>query len=913
VIDYCLCSRGILSCVSDFFVHTPCVFTDHCMVQVTLDCNVNCQYCQINMSACINCEVKKVKWKEDKKEEFVANLQSRETNKHIQEVMSLLDNENINETTINTCLEKLGGVLLTAGKSHNITVGRKAYSNTRLGSWYDSDCMEKRELFKCAERRFRVTGCEDDRMKMCDARNKYRRLCKLKRRNKNIDKAMDLVALSQHNNKLFWKSIRKKKNDPNGTCDFNHYFKNLNSIQPFMSADADELVSNWEKSGAVRKNTQLDEQISMIEINIAIKKLKHNKEPGLDNILNDFLKNSNIDFISAVRKLFNAILNSGLFPNTWAIGEIVPIYKRGDKNNPGNYRGITLLSCLGKLFTSILNNRLCDWAEENGIFCESQFGFRKRRSTVDCMFILHGIIEILMNRSKPLFCAFVDLQKAFDSTNRRVLWYKLNMNGVSGKLINIIRNMYSKIKLCVRDYSKNLTGGTHETPEYFTSYAGVFQGESLSPFLFSMFLNDLRSALEIGDESGVKLDTLLLTVLLFADDMVLFSESRNGLQMALDNLSNYCSQWGLTVNIDKTKCVVFRKGGKLNRLDKWNYDYKQLETASHFKYLGFDFGSSGKFAIGIQALVDQSNKALFGLKRIIHQYPEMTAGMQIKLFHALILPILSYGCEVWGFCAADQIEKMYLRFLKSVLGVRKNVPTAFVFSELNLFPLLHKRLILIFKYWLKIVQLPNNNIVKVVYNMLLREVESNNDITNWVSLLKKTLEENGLGFIWIQQDAPDRNWLLQIYKQRLDDVFLQKRNGDIAQLSEHRLYKNLCTSSDGGGYINFIRERFLRVALSKLRLGSHNLMIERGRWERPMVEYSSRTCEVCGVVEDEYHVFIECPRFNNLRNTFLPISLIINPSMKKFVHFLNTAREKQLRMLALFCHKMFIQYDNEVT
>ena len=99
--------------------------------------------------------------------------------------------------------------------------------------------------------------------------------------------------------------------------------------------------------------------------------------------------------------------------------------------------------------------------------------------------------------------------------------------------------------------------------------------------------------------------------------MALLSESRTGLQNDLDSLSRYCDKWGLEVNIAKTKCVAFRKGGKIGKNDVWVYKNNILETVNQFKYLGFLFGSSGKFAKSIQNLTDQGNRALFSLKQIL--------------------------------------------------------------------------------------------------------------------------------------------------------------------------------------------------------------------------------------------------------------------------------------------------------
>ena len=124
--------------------------------------------------------------------------------------------------------------------------------------------------------------------------------------------------------------------------------------------------------------------------------------------------------------LFNLILNTGIIPEIWSQGKIMPIYKNnGDSTNPDNYRPISILSCLGKLFTALLSERLSTFIEENAILKENQAGFRKHYSTTDHIFALYSLIEILKHEKKKLFCSFIDLSKAFDSVWRIGLWRKL--------------------------------------------------------------------------------------------------------------------------------------------------------------------------------------------------------------------------------------------------------------------------------------------------------------------------------------------------------------------------------------------------------------------------------------------------------------------------------------------------------
>ena len=190
-------------------------------------------------------------------------------------------------------------------------------------------------------------------------------------------------------------------------------------------------------------------------------------------------------FLPLYVKLFNAILDTGLIPSAWIEGMIVPIYKnKGDETNAENYRPITLISCFGKLFTAVLNNRLNSYLEDNGLLNEDQAGFRHGYSTTDHIFTLHCLIELLKYQKKKLFCTFIDFSKAFDLVWRIGLWKKLLDTKINGKFFNVIHNLYHNIKSCILL--------NNEKSSFFSSNCGVRQGENLSPVLFALFLNDLE-------------------------------------------------------------------------------------------------------------------------------------------------------------------------------------------------------------------------------------------------------------------------------------------------------------------------------------------------------------------------------------------------------------------------------------
>ena len=234
--------------------------------------------------------------------------------------------------------------------------------------------------------------------------------------------------MSKHSPKEYWKylnSINKSKNKEKPSINtLFHFFKDLNHDTDTGDFDLNEHISA--EINLQDDDPCLNAPITQKEISKCIKKLKNSKTPGIDEILNEHIKYTLQQMLPIYTNLFNIILQTGIIPEQWVQGMIKPIYKnKGDPLNPENYRPITLLSCLGKLFTSIINERLNLFLNENNILLENQAGFRKNYSTNDHIFVLYSLIEILKQRKKKLYCAFIDFSKAFDSVWRIGLWKKM--------------------------------------------------------------------------------------------------------------------------------------------------------------------------------------------------------------------------------------------------------------------------------------------------------------------------------------------------------------------------------------------------------------------------------------------------------------------------------------------------------
>ena len=177
------------------------------------------------------------------------------------------------------------------------------------------------------------------------------------------------------------------------------------------------------------------------------------------------------------------------------------------------------------LYTSILNNRIYSWAEEHDKLSDAQFGFRKERSTVNAIFVLQNLIQHVLNEKRRLYCAFVDLRKAFDLVYRNGLWLKLYKAGISGKMLRIIKSIYEQVKSCVKHCSNY--------SESFDICVGLRQGEVMSPVHFALFIKDLELYIQSNNSSGLSFHDISLILLLFTDDMVIFGHTQMDLQNSL--------------------------------------------------------------------------------------------------------------------------------------------------------------------------------------------------------------------------------------------------------------------------------------------------------------------------------------------------------------------------------------------
>ena len=280
-------------------------------------------------------------------------------------------------------------------------------------------------------------------------------------------------------------------------------------------------------------NQLLNRDFTFAEVKYAVMKGKNRKATGIDNIPYDVLKHDNI--IDVLLHLFQMCFNSGKIPSVWRKSVILPIPKcrTNDSRMPLNYRGISLLSVVSKLYSSVLNQRLTTFLDNNSILVDEQNGFLKDRSCQDHVFVLTSIIRNRLNNDLPTFVTFIDLQKAFYFVDRNVLLYKLLLNDIDGKMYNLISALYSNASACVK-VNDNYT-------DWFETVSGVRQGDNLSPTLFDIFINDLAKGIK-DLNSGIQIGDDNVSVLLYADDIAVIAEDEENMQQMLDFITEWCKK-----------------------------------------------------------------------------------------------------------------------------------------------------------------------------------------------------------------------------------------------------------------------------------------------------------------------------------------------------------------------------------
>ena len=414
----------------------------------------------------------------------------------------------------------------------------------------------------------------------------------------------------------------------------------FNTPWSFDGTHIDEIAPNFETT--IEEITKLCNDIET------------HKSSAIELLSSKVLKDAFCILTHQFTHLINLVSQKGIFPETWKSAKVIPLFKGGDKSKVSNYRPISLLPLPSKIIEKVIHSRLTEFYSIHNILTDNQDGFRKGRSTIDTIANFTDDISVNINKGECTLAAFVDFKKAFDTVYHDILIQKLKYTGVQGKNLDLLTN-----------YLSNRSQITFANSKIASSHAiscGVPKGSILGPLLFLVYINDFTNVLRNTPTR------------LYADDTVVYINDVNvkleqNLQISLNKLHLWCNKNKLTINIGKTKTMIFgsRKYVKQMHAVKLDINNIQLECVHTFKYLGVTLDMELKYNAHASTVYKLASHKVNTLRLIRPYIDEQTA---LQIYKMKILPYIDYG-DIFYMSANNEsleaLQKVQYRAIRTCL------------------------------------------------------------------------------------------------------------------------------------------------------------------------------------------------------------------------------------------------------
>lgn len=514
---------------------------------------------------------------------------------------------------------------------------KKGQSDRRKPLWLDDKALSKVRKKHESFRRYMETREGKDYQEYAKARNQAKAACRksVKEYEKQIAKQ------AKKNPKLFYSYAKKKMKTTEGISDLKDGNDNkattdkskaemLNKF--FCSVFTQEDTSsipNCEKQKVINHLTDIEVTETMVLK--LLKSLDTSKSPGPDGMHPRILYELAEHLAKPLSIIFTLSLQEAKLPTQWKDANVTPLFKKGEKSKPSNYRPVSLTSIPCKMLEKIIRSAIFSHLEENKLISECQHGFiHKRSCTTNLLTTLDDWTDML-EKDVPVDAIYLDFAKAFDSVPHERLLTKLEAYGINGQI-----GLWTRDFLTQRRQRVKINGSYSE---WASVSSGVPQGSVLGPVLFVIYINDMP-------------DVTKNTCSMYADDTKLYGPATDTiecetLQRDLNSLVNWSSTWQLRFNEDKCKVLQMghkNKGYKYNMKSRDNTTV-ELQSTEMERDLGIIIDKSLKFSNQVETQVNKANKIL-GLIRRSYEYIDNEA-MKL-LFTALVRPHLEFGITVWS-------------------------------------------------------------------------------------------------------------------------------------------------------------------------------------------------------------------------------------------------------------------------
>ena len=419
--------------------------------------------------------------------------------------------------------------------------------------------------------------------------------------------------------------------DPKIICnEFNDYFSNI--AEKILQSEKHPVIKTFEKYlNEPLGNSFVYESCSPAEVLLLINQLNPNKASGPNGIHTKILQLISKPISIPLSKLFNISILNGTHPEKLKLANIIPIFKKGSRLKVSNYRPISLLSNLNKIFEKIMFKRISSFIEKYDILFDLQFGFRSKHSTSHALISITEKIRSALDNGNIACGIFIDLQKAFDTVNHDILIKKLYHYGFRGPINNWLRSYLTgrKQNVLINGFSSSDQPIKH----------GVPQGSVLGPILFLLYINDLNLCIKHSSTYHFADDTNLLNI------NNNYKSLQKELNKDLKSLVSWLSANKISLNKEKTEIIFFRKNNDNFPSDvKIKLNGKRLIPSKQIKYLGVYLDEHLSGVAHCEELTKKLNRAIGLLAKARHYVP---LNNLINIYYAAFSSHMSYGCQIW--------------------------------------------------------------------------------------------------------------------------------------------------------------------------------------------------------------------------------------------------------------------------
>ncbi len=463
---------------------------------------------------------------------------------------------------------------------------------------------------------------------------------------------------------------------------------------------------------------------------------------------------------------------------------------------------------------------------------------------------------------------------------------------IGGKFYGIIKNMYTNAHSCIK-----LPSGIIKS---FPIERGIKQGDTLSPYLFNLYINDMSEVLNKCSDAPT-LGNIIVGCLMYADDLIIISETSNGLQNMLDRLHSYCLKWRLQLNIKKTRTMIIRKRQSSKQVSvSFKFGNDIITSTDRYSYLGLLINSKGQFSEGIDCLKKKGYKALYHMTGSLYTGLTFSPEVPIKIFDSTVRPILTYGCEAWAseyfkmLLKPTQVDKAPFeqinnKFCKYILGVPSRASNFTVKAELGREPIFAYICSQVLRYWIRIQDMDMNRLVKQAYLSELDLYKAGK--TSWAGFVFQILKTINFDNTKTVKSKTEARQIKCQIRTAYTDLYYDSNYASINHKSKLRTYVTFKNDNNMEKYLQVDNvPQSWRKLYCNFRISCHDLQIERGRYLKLAPEL--RICKICKLEsETEQHFALFCPSYSHLRqNLFREIRKI-------HTNFLNLDHHERFKFL----------------